>query len=140
MNYILAAVACLGHLVTMIGTHNYFYGMRHPKWLGDAVHLAHAVLVLALPVGLILGWGWSLDGLFALPPTCAVHMAVLAYLGFCILVAGVWLPALTIWRASRRQPGSVRSEVVDVERVLGRRPKGNGHQAFLAHLPRNEIF
>jgi hypothetical protein len=41
----------------------------------------------------------------------------------------------------RRGPaGEVRGEVVDVERHLGYRPKGDGHHSFLGHLPGNEIF
>jgi predicted MPP superfamily phosphohydrolase len=56
-------------------------------------------------------------------------------------VALVWLPYVTVRRLTRRPPaGAVRGEIVDVERQLGHRPKGDGHHAFLAHLPGNEIF
>jgi predicted MPP superfamily phosphohydrolase len=140
MTFVLAALACLGHLVLMIGSHNWFYGLRHPKWLGDLVHVSHAVLVLALPVGLILGWGWALDGLLAWP-ACDMHALVLAYLGVCWLTALVWLPAITIYRLVKKRPaGEMRAEVVDIERQLGHRPSGDGHHAFLGHLPRNEVF
>src|SRR5262245_65829465 len=112
MTFVLAALACLGHLVLMIGSHNWFYGCRHPSGLGDVVHLAHAVLVLALPVGLIFGWGWSLDGLFAWPPTCATHGVLLAYLAFCWL-AVAWVPVITFWRLAKKKPrGELRGEVV----------------------------
>jgi predicted MPP superfamily phosphohydrolase len=141
MTFVLAALACLGHLVLMIGSHNWFYGLRHPKWLGDVLHMLHAVFVLALPVGLILGWGWSLQGLFDWPPTCATHAAVLAYLAVCWGAVLIWLPALTVWRALRKgPPGETRSEIVDVERQLGLRLIGDGHHGFLGHLPHNEIF
>lgn len=141
MTFVLAALACLGHLVLMIGSHNWFYGLRLPKWAGDVVHLLHAGFVLALPAGLVAGWGWGLDGLFDWPPACALHASVLAYLTVCVAVATVWLPGITVWRAVKRRPaGETRREVVDVERQLGHRPKGEGHHAFLAHLPGNQIF
>jgi predicted MPP superfamily phosphohydrolase len=141
MTFVLAAVACLGHLVLMIGSHNWFYGLRLPKRAGDVVHLVHALVVLALPAGLLLGWGWHLDGLIAWPPEGTVHLLVLGYLAVCLAVALVWLPWVTVRRLLRRPPrGQVSSEVVDVARQLGRCPKGEGHHAFLAHLPGNEIF
>jgi predicted MPP superfamily phosphohydrolase len=141
MTIALVALACLGHLVLMIGSHNWLYGMRHPKWAGDVVHLVHAVVVLALPAGLLLGWGWHLHGLLDWPPVSPVHAGVLAYLAVCLAAALVWLPWITLRRLLRRPPrGAVRGEVVDVERQLGRRPKGDGRHALLAHLPGNEIF
>jgi predicted MPP superfamily phosphohydrolase len=141
MTFVLAALGCFGHLILMIGSHNWFYGLRHPKWLGDVLHLMHAVFVLALPVGLILGWGWSLEGLITWPPSCAFHAAVLAYLAVCWLVALAWLPGITVWRAVRKQPrGEARREIVDVRRQLGQPLIGDGHHAFLGRLPGNQIF
>jgi hypothetical protein len=140
MSSLLAAICCLGHLVLMVGSHNWFYGLRLPKWVGDLVHAGHGLLVLALPGVLVLGWGWGMTGLFDLSTTCLAHRALLAYLGVC-LVAAVWLPVVTARRQLRREPASaVRSEVVDVARQLGRVPRGDGNHAFLAHLPGNEIF
>jgi predicted MPP superfamily phosphohydrolase len=137
----LAAVACLGHLVLMIGSHNWLYGLRLPKWAGDLVHLVHAVAVLALPAVLLVGWGPALHGLFAWPPTCTWHGLMLGYLVVCLGVALIWLPWVTASRLLRHPPrGLVKGEIVDIERQLGRRPTGLGHHAFLAHLPGNEIF
>jgi predicted MPP superfamily phosphohydrolase len=141
MTFVLVAVACLGHLVLMIGSHNWFYGLRLPKGAGDLVHLGHSLLVLALPAALLLGWGWQLDGLLAWPPTGTLHALLLAYLAVCLAVALLWLPWVTLRRLMRRPPaGLTRSEVVNVERQLGRRPRGDGHHALLAHLPGNELF
>jgi predicted MPP superfamily phosphohydrolase len=140
MSFALAAVACLGHLVLLIRCHNWFYGLHFPKWAGDLVHVIHGLLVLALPVGLLLGWGTDLPGLLAWPRGAA-HAILLGYLAVCVVVAVVVLPWITVRRCLRREPaGLVRGEVVDVERQLGRRPTGNGHHAFLANLPGNEIF
>jgi predicted MPP superfamily phosphohydrolase len=141
MTFVLAALACLGHLVLMIGSHNWFYGGRYPKRVGDVVHLIHAVAVLALPAGLLVGWGPGLHGLFTWPPSGIGHALVLGYLGVGVLTAVVWLPYITLRRLLRKPPrGTSRVEVVDVERQLGRRPVGTGHHAFLARLPGNEIF
>src|SRR3954467_9782916 len=116
MTFLLAAVACLGHLVLLVGTHNWVYGLHLPKGLSKLNHLAHLLLFLALPVGLVAGWGLTLDHLFAWPPTCAVHATVLAYLGVCILVAVIWLPLLTLIRSRRTDPSIVTNrEVVDLE-------------------------
>ena len=138
--FALFAVACLGHLVLMVGSHNWFYGLRMSKRAGDLVHLVHAGLVLALPGAWLLGWV-SLDDLFD-PANLATPLApVVVYLWLCVLTAVVWLPALTVYRLRRVPPISdVRREVVDVARQLGHRPVGNGHHAFLARLPGTEIF
>jgi predicted MPP superfamily phosphohydrolase len=141
MTFALTALACLGHLVLAIGSHNWFYGSRFPKWVGDIVYVCHAGLVLALPVTLLAGWGWGLYGLWAWPPDDTAHALLLAYLLVCLVTALVWLPCITLYRLFRRQPaGTCRVELVDVERQLGHRPVGNGHHAFLARLPGNEIF
>jgi predicted MPP superfamily phosphohydrolase len=133
--------ACLGHLVLMIGSHNWFYGQNWPKGSGDVVHLVHALLVLAFPAACLLTFGWNLGGLFD-PASLSGEVAPLVlYAWLCVPAALVWLPAVTAWRLYRHDPSSeVRTEVVDVSRHLGKRPVGEGHHAFLGRLPRTEIF
>ena len=46
---LLFAAACLGHLVLMVASHNWFYGLPLPHWVTDAIHLLHGLLVLAFP-------------------------------------------------------------------------------------------
>src|SRR4051812_13804507 len=117
MTHLLAALACLGHLVLMVGSHNFFYGLRGPKWVGTPIHLGHALAVIALPVGLVAGWGFSLSGLLAWPPSCWVHATVLASLALCLAALFVLLPAVTLARALRVQPMRVtRREAVDLAR------------------------
>jgi hypothetical protein len=141
MTFVFVAFACLGHLVLLIGSHNWLYGMPFSKRAGDVIHLVHALLVLALPLGLVVGWGGALDGLLTWPPSCWIHATVLAYLAGCVLVALLWLPLITVLRLLRRGPrGERRSEIIDLERQLGHRPKGAGHHAFLADWPGNELF
>jgi uncharacterized protein len=138
---LLFGLACLGHLVLMIGNHNWYYGMGLPKWGGDIVHLGHAFLVLALPVGVFVGWGFPPEGVFDLGNLATPFAPLTAYLWLCVLISVMWVPGVTIYRLRRREPVSeVRAEVVDVARHLGRRPVGEGHHAFLAHLPGTEIF
>lgn len=138
MTLLLVAIACLGHLVLMIGSHNFIYGLNLPKWASKLGHLMHLLATLALPAGLVAGWGWSLTGLLTWPPSCAVHATILAYLGVCVLAAVVLLPAVTLARSRRRSPAVVqRRELVDVAKQLGRRPAPPG---LLARLPGTQIF
>jgi predicted MPP superfamily phosphohydrolase len=138
---VLFAAACLGHLILMIGSHNWFYGLRMPKWGGDVVHVLHALLVVAVPVGCFAACGGQPDSLFHLGGPLTLLAPVTLYLWLCVLVAVVWLPAVTVSRLRRREPVTdMRCEVVDVARQLGYRPVGEGHQAILARLPRSEIF
>jgi predicted MPP superfamily phosphohydrolase len=141
MTAALFLAACLGHLIVMIGSHNWFYGSSWPKWAGDVVHVVHALLVLVFPAACLLAFGWSLDGLFEAASLRGPLAPLVVYVWLCVPVALVWLPAVTVWRLCRRDPSSdVRREVVDVARHLGKPPLGAGHHAFLSRLPRTEIF
>jgi predicted MPP superfamily phosphohydrolase len=141
MTLALVAAACLGHLVLVVGAHNYLYGQRFPKWAGDVVHAAGALATVALPLALVAGWGWRFEGLFDLSTPSPGHRALLLYLGACLVAGLVWLPYVTARRLLRAEPVELaRSEVVDVARALGRKPIGDGHGRKLARLPRNEIF
>ncbi|MBY0233265.1 MAG: metallophosphoesterase [Gemmataceae bacterium] len=134
MTHLLAALACLGHLVLMVGSHNLLYGLRAPKWFSGLVHVVHALAVLALPIGLVAGWGWSLAGLRDRP-------VMLAYLALCLAALFVLLPLVSLARALRPDPLRYeRREVVDLTRQLGRKPVGLGNHPFLARLPGNGIF
>ena len=53
MTFALFAATCLGHLVLMTGSHNWFYGQNLSKRFGDLVHIVHALLVLAFPIALL---------------------------------------------------------------------------------------
>jgi predicted MPP superfamily phosphohydrolase len=141
MTYLIVALACIGHLVLMAAIHNSVYGLRLPKWLGHLNHLFAFVVTLALPIGLVAGWGWSLDGFLSWPPSCWVHATILAWMGLCLFTLFVLLPFVTIRRALRKEPITVtRRETVDLAKQLGHRPVGVGHHAWLAHLPYNELF
>jgi predicted MPP superfamily phosphohydrolase len=141
MTYAVVALACLGHLVLMIGSHNRFYGLHLPKWGGKVAHLLHAVAVLVLPVGLVAGWRFSLEGLFDWEDACVIQRVILLYLGLCLFVALVYFPYLTLRRNMRRDPGRVTaSQVVDIADRLGKPPAGRGVKARLARLPGNQVF
>jgi predicted MPP superfamily phosphohydrolase len=141
MTFALFTTACLGHLVLMIGSHNWFYGSNWPKRAGDVVHFLHALLVLAFPPVCLLALGWHLEGLFDAASLRGPLAPLIVYVWLCVPAALVWLPAVTVWRLCRRDPSTeVRREVVDVARHLGKRPVGEGHHAFLARLPGTEIF
>lgn len=141
MTLALVAIACLGHLILIVGAHNYVYGLRVSRNCGDVVHACGAIAVLALPAGLLVAWGWPLAGLFDLGAMTVGHAALLAYLSVCVITALAWFPYVTARRLRRVEPiEDARAEVVDVARALGRRPLGEGHGRWMARLPRNEIF
>lgn len=139
MTLALATFACLGHLVLMVGLHNWLYGLDLPKKVGKLVHLLLGVVVLALPAVMIESFGWQMN---TLPDWHSVSLRghlFRVYLGTCVVVSLTWLPLITLLRARRKEPATdVRSEVVDVSRQLGAVPCGTGH--FLTRLPGNEIF
>lgn len=139
MSLLLASIATLGHFVLLVGTHNWLYGQHFPKWLSKLVHVVHLVAFLAFPIGLVCGWGLTLDGLFVWPPSCATHAVILCYVAMCWVAGLVWFPLLTLWRLQRRQPiHDVKREVVDVAAQLGLPTVRGDH--FLTRLPRSQIY
>ncbi|MFO0930554.1 MAG: metallophosphoesterase [Gemmataceae bacterium] len=141
MTYLVAAVAWVGHLVLMIGSHNWVYGHALGKKAGDVFHLLHALAVLLFGPVLLATFGWHLTGLLDPSTATPVQLLVQGYGVVCLLAALGWLPVVTVWRALRRDAATaVRGETIDVARQLGHRPLGNGHHAFLGKLPGNEIF
>jgi predicted MPP superfamily phosphohydrolase len=141
---LLFAIASLGHLVLMITSHNWWYGLALPHRVGPLVHLAHALVILAFPIWLLLLYGVNLDGLFAIPtggfwpPSTQVYVA--AYVALCAVAALIGLPLNTATRLLRTDPAESRSEVLDGVKQLGYRPEGRGRLPFLTRLPGNEAF
>ncbi len=141
MTIALAALACLGHLVLMVGLHNWLYGLNLPKGVGKLVHLLLGVAALALPAVLVESFGWRMEGMADWEAASPRGYLLRVYLVVCWLAGGVWLPFITLRRNRRVEPAEkVRGEVVDVARQLGHAPVGRGHHGFLAYLPGNEIF
>ena len=135
---LLFAAACLGHLVLMVLSHNWFYGLAMPRWASDAIHLLHALLVLAFPPLLAYGAGWDLSGLFRFDAVLGGALSV--YVVPCWFAALVLLPLEVVRRGLRPRPaplGKEQSEVVDVVKQLGGPPAGVGKNAFQARLPFN---
>jgi predicted MPP superfamily phosphohydrolase len=141
MTIVLAALACTGHLVLMVGLHNRLYGLHLPRHVGKAVHLLIGLLVLALPAVLVESFGWQMTGMLDWQEVSLRGHLLRVYLGVCVVAGTVWLPLLTLRRALRKEPADhVRCEVVDVARQLGKAPVGDGRARFLARLPGNEVF
>jgi uncharacterized protein len=133
--------ACLGHLMLMVVSHNWWYGQALSKRVGDAFHLAHGLLVAGFPPALYLGWGPNLAGLWDLSSAPWWQQALAGYVALCLVLAFVALPLNTVRRLLRREPVvESRSEVVDVARELGRRPAGVGKERWLTYLPGNGVF
>src|ERR1700676_4565279 len=128
---LLFAAACLGHLVLMVASHNWFYGLPLPRRVTDVIHALHALLVLAFPVVLWRVAGWDPSGLFAGGPVLT------AYVVLCWIAGLGALPPITAYRVFRAKPaalGKVQSEVVDVVKRLGGPPAGVGKNWLQARL------
>lgn len=135
-------LACLGHFVLVLGSHNWWYGQGLHKHVVRAIQAVHALVFLAGPVVL-----WRLCGpdllRFLREGGGGWHAALTAYLVLCWLAAGVVLPVVTIRRHWRGRPAALVSnhtETVDIARLLGCKPAGRGRFSLIARLPGNEVF
>src|SRR5262249_40071655 len=129
--------AWLGHLVLMIVSHNWWYGLALPRHTGKIIHLGHAFLILAFPPALLLSLGGILDESSA----HVVAPVVTYYVLLCIIMGFVALPLNTVMRLRRRDPSIEKhSRVLDVGKHLGRDPIGDSPERFLTYLPGNEVF
>jgi uncharacterized protein len=124
--------ACLGHLVLMIVSHNWLYGLALPRHTSTLIHLTHGLLILMFPLALVGAFGWDLAEM-PLPLTLYVY--------FCAALGFVGLPLNTVLRLARRDPTiEKRSRVLDVAKHLGYRPAGTSKERLLTCLPGNETF
>jgi predicted MPP superfamily phosphohydrolase len=139
-NYLLLIVcagAWLGHLVLMIVSHNWWYGLALPRHSSTFIHLGHGLLILAFPLLLVWSFGATLDD----APSRFVTGLMTNYLYLCLVVGFIALPLNTVMRLRRRDPSlALRSRVLDVAKHLGRELIGDSPERFLAYLPGNEIF
>jgi predicted MPP superfamily phosphohydrolase len=132
---------CLGHLVFMIISHNWCYGLPLPRHTGKIIHLTHGALILAFPLALLSAYGWDLAGLPPLSSAPSWPQAITLYVWLCLAAGLVGLPLNTAMRWLRRNPAvETRSQVVDVAAHLGHRPVGTSKERFLTSFPGNEVF
>jgi predicted MPP superfamily phosphohydrolase len=153
----LFAAACFGHLVVLLRSHNFWYGVDLPSDTSHAathipgkpglglcgvIRLCHGVAFLAGPA---LAWwfvGLDLSPLFQPSAEAAWH-AVGAYVLVCWIAAFAIFPAVTVHRWLRRPTAALvetRRETFDVAQALGYPPIGRGSHHSLAHVPGNELF
>jgi predicted MPP superfamily phosphohydrolase len=135
--------ACLGHLVLLVASHNWWYGQRYPKSVGDVVHLVHGLLLVAGPVGLWCWKGCDFLSLLQFGSEGPASQIAGAYLIVCWAAAGIGLPFNTLSRLLRPRPKALvgeRSTIVDFAKELGYAPAGHGKRAWLTRLPFNESF
>jgi predicted MPP superfamily phosphohydrolase len=132
---------CLGHLVLMVISHNWWYGQAMPRHSGKIIHLTHGLLILAFPLALIDAFGWDLAGLPSFSSEFAGPQLVTLYVLLCAVVGFVALPMNTILRLLRRDPTiDKQSQVLDVAKHVGYRPVGTSKERLLTYLPGNEVF
>lgn len=139
--FALFAGACLGHLVLMIVSHNWWYGLAMPRRTGMMIHVIHGLLILAFPLTMVSAFGWNLAQFPRLSSEFGWPHFVLAYMAFCAAIGCIALPINTLARRRRLDPTLQKtSRVVDVVKHLGYRPLGKSKKRMLATLPKNEIF
>lgn len=134
---LLGAGTCLGHLVLMIVSHNWWYGLSLPRHASKFIHLGHGLLILAFPIALV--WCFF-SGTDDVPPRLLMELMT-TYALVCFFVGFVALPLNTAMRLRRRDPSlEKKSRILDVAKHLGRLPIGDSPERLLAYLPGNEIF
>ena len=134
---LLGVAAWLGHLVLMIASHNWWFGLALPRHTSTFIQLGHGFLIVAFPLALLWSLGWGLDD--APPPLLSELMT--SYLLVCLVVGCIALPLNTVLRLRRRDPSrEKRSQVLDVAKHLGCDPIGDSPERLLSYLPGNEIF
>jgi predicted MPP superfamily phosphohydrolase len=138
---LLFAGACLGHLVLMIVSHNWWYGLALPRYSGTIIHLGHGLLIVAFPLALGWAFGWDLHDLPWLSSEFTWTQLATLYVLVCIAVGCIALPLNTVVRLLRRDPSlDKQGRVLDVAKYLGWRPLGDSRKRLLARLPGNEVF
>jgi uncharacterized protein len=138
---VLFAGACLGHLVLMIVSHNWWYGLALPRHSGNIIHFSHGLLILAFPLALGWAFGWDLHDLPWLSSEFAWTQLATLYVVVCAAIGFIALPLNTVARLLRRDPSlDKQSRVLDVTKHLGRSPLGNSRKRLLASFPGNEVF
>ncbi|HZT81386.1 MAG TPA: metallophosphoesterase [Gemmataceae bacterium] len=140
---LLFAGACLGHLATLVFSHNRWYGLALPKHVTHPIQYLHGLLTLAGWFGFWWLWGFDLTAAFRPQPEAPWRYLAAAYLVVCWLVGFVALPAALLARRLRRKPAVLASnhtQTVDYARELGYKPVGRGKKRHLARLPYNQVF
>jgi predicted MPP superfamily phosphohydrolase len=136
-NAIVLFLAWVGHSYWLTVLLNFVYALPlHRKFLRTD-RLIIGGLVFAFPVA--VGWwtGWDILA------TLRQWHGLGVYLWWCLLIGGLVLPLITIYRFTRRPPQPLvetTSQIVDVAQRLGRRPLGYGEHWRMARMPGNQIF
>ena len=133
----------LGHLIIWVGLANRLHACSVPQWFNKlGSHFCHLCL-LFLPF-VIAVYELS-DGE---PPQSRNPMFARAglpslYYVYCWAAAGIYLPWWLAWRlTARTTPHQLqnRTTVIDVAKLLGRRPAGNNFGRIVSGLPGNQVF
>jgi predicted MPP superfamily phosphohydrolase len=137
---LLFAAACLGHLVLVVRSHNWFYGSALHRHTVDVLQVLHGLLVLAGPPVFWSAAGLDLRSLFGAGVSFGTHLLA-GYVVLCWLAAFVALPWVTVVRLRRCAAlESNHTRTVDVAAELGHKPAGDGKYRRLALLPGNQVF
>ena len=142
LHFVLALLACVGHIALWIGISNRLHGSGIPI---IPLRCSTRLIDLAIPLLPVLLVGWFLFDPFpfsfaALAQNVASPMAYLCGCWLVALVAtGRWTVRLLL---SKTPPHviSIHSTIVDVAQSLGYRPVHGLTTAWLARMPANQMF
>lgn len=133
-------IAAAGHAAWIVHFVNCLHCLKTRAWWIKVFRRCLHVINAGLPLWFAWQYGPSLatqGGWLALPAP------LLAYLGVCWLIGGVYLPCMIYRRHTRPAPLQQSSMVkcsINVADRLGHIPRGQGKHGHLSYLPWNEIY
>jgi predicted MPP superfamily phosphohydrolase len=135
--------AWAGHAYLWTALLNIVYARPLPKAFLKPWRLFTGLVIVGFPLLLALGFERADSAGFGYQPAGPGGGAVVAYLAVCLLVGGVWFPAVTAYRLLRPRPAALLTEqtqTVDLRKELGDAVIGDGKWTWAARLPLNDIF
>jgi uncharacterized protein len=140
--YFLFFAAWVGHSAFFLVGLNVLYSRPLPRPLLKTARFLDAVFVFGFPFALWAIAGPSLAGLTSTVRSPA-DVVLTLYLAACWAMSLGAIPLATLLRQLRSTPKQQRARrgrVLDVAKLLGARPAGDGKWRHLARLPGNQVF
>jgi len=140
--YLLFFAAWVGHSALWLVALNILYSRPFHKKTLKIARLAVAIIVFGFPIAL-----WAIAGLELAGLTSRVASlgdgVLTGYLALCWTMSLVIIPLVTLLRNLAPTPAQLRlrrSRVIDIAKILGAKPIGDGKYRRLAQLPFNQVF
>src|SRR5947209_3550827 len=125
--------ASVGNAALLASGLNWMYAQLYPRWLLKGCRISCGLLILAMPVGLWLLYGFALPAGWDLGDT-PPRAIVAGYVLLCWLLGLGVFPLITLRRLLRRPPQPLlgnHSQTVDIAARLGYKPVGKSKYRWL---------